>query len=359
MDDRALAFVEVMAALAVVAVLSFLIYLVAQYGRRGRTVNAGTASPAHTPQWYEFLLAAVVLAIIAAALLWRLFPSVADQAAVADWRGDTQTFVFFAVMAVIAVLALLAFLAMALLRASGPRASSAAAPRSNGASGEAAAEDAVQQSGLGIRLVGLLALALAFLALNWIYVPSALQYDLMLYLIYPAALAVTLVLLFDKATRQWSAKGGGESLREWLFCDAIAFLLVLGFLNLRQWQGAESYAALFWDLLAVVLLLATFWIVDRTASRFRFLVAYGFLVLLPILLWIWRFVLEVAAAEELSWWSTIWPALILAAVFFVLEGISLVASANPERQLIPALKDALYFILFAVLLIVAIPAAPA
>ena len=37
----------------------------------------------------------------------------------------------------------------------------------------------------------------------------------MVHLIYPAALGVALVLLFDKATRGWSAKGGGDTAREW------------------------------------------------------------------------------------------------------------------------------------------------
>lgn len=132
-------------------------------------------------------------------------------------------------------------------------------------------------------------------------------------------------------------------------------LLVLGYLNLRGWDKADGYAALFWDLLALVLLLAVFWVVDRSRTRIRFLLAHAVIALLPVLLLIWRFVHEVAAPEEISWWSTIWPFLILSLVFFVLEIIAVVASAG--RGLLPALKDLLFVVLYAVLLIVAIPAA--
>ena len=47
-----------------------------------------------------------------------------------------------------------------------------------------------------------------------------------------------------------------------------------------------------------------------------------------------------------------WPFLILAAVFFVLEVVTLVASSG-ERQTLPAIKDAVFVVLYAVLLIVA------
>jgi multidrug transporter EmrE-like cation transporter len=51
-----------------------------------------------------------------------------------------------------------------------------------------------------------------------------------------------------------------------------------------------------------------------------------------------------------------WPFLILAGVFFVLEAITLVSS-DGERQALPAVKDALFVVLYAVLLIVAVKAA--
>ena len=47
-----------------------------------------------------------------------------------------------------------------------------------------------------------------------------------------------------------------------------------------------------------------------------------------------------------------WPFLILAGVFFVLEAVTLVSSEG-DRQDVPAVKDALFVLLYAVLLIVA------
>ena len=58
----------------------------------------------------------------------------------------------------------------------------------------------------------------------------------------------------------------------------------------------------------------------------------------------------VAAAA--SWWATMWPFLILAGVFFVLEAVTLVSSSD-ERRTLPAVKDAVFVLLYAVLLIVA------
>jgi multidrug transporter EmrE-like cation transporter len=47
-----------------------------------------------------------------------------------------------------------------------------------------------------------------------------------------------------------------------------------------------------------------------------------------------------------------WPFLILAVVFFVLEVVTLVSSTG-ERQVLPALKDAVFVVIYVVLLIVA------
>jgi hypothetical protein len=103
-------------------------------------------------------------------------------------------------------------------------------------------------------------------------------------------------------------------------------------------------------LLNVVLFFIAFWVIDRTAARGRFLIGYGYLVVLPVLLFIWQSVLGVAAPA--SWWASIWPFLILAGVFFVLEAVTLAASSG-ERQTLPAIKDTLFVVLYAVLLIVA------
>jgi hypothetical protein len=186
--------------------------------------------------------------------------------------------------------------------------------------------------------------------LCWIALAPAAQYGLIAQLIYPASFGVALVLLFDKATRTWSVKPGAESLREWLLADLLIFLLVLQFLNLRGAAKPEAYAGSFWDLLNLVLFFIAFWVIDRTAMRGRFLLGYGYLVVLPLLLLIWQAAQGVAAAA--SWWASVWPFVILAGVFFVLEAVTLVSSTG-ERQALPAVKDTLFVVLYAILLIVA------
>ena len=83
----------------------------------------------------------------------------------------------------------------------------------------------------------------------------------------------------------------------------------------------------------------------------RFLLGYGYLVVAPLLLLIWQSVLGVAGPA--SWWASAWPLVILAAVFFVLEAVTLIASSG-ERQTLPAVKDAIFVLAYAVLLIVAV-----
>ena len=201
-----------------------------------------------------------------------------------------------------------------------------------------------------LRILGLLLLVVAILLLCWIALAPATQYALMTQLIYPASLGVALVLLFDKATRTWGLKPGAESAREWLLGDLLMFLLVLAFLNLRSVPKPEAYSGSFWDLLNIVLFFIAFWAMDRTAMRGRFLLGYGYLVVLPILLLIWQSILGVAGPA--SWWASVWPFVILAGVFFILEVVTLVASSG-ERQTLPAVKDAVFVALYAVLLIVA------
>jgi hypothetical protein len=185
----------------------------------------------------------------------------------------------------------------------------------------------------------------------------------MLQLIYPASLAVALVLLFDKATRSWSPKSHWAGLREWLYCDAITFLLVLGFIHLMRSGSSDNYTTLLWDILYIVLFFFVFWLLDRKLTRYRFLIAQGYLVVLPLLLLIWRASQLVPAAEgtaaagPLSWWDTIWPFFFLALIAFVLEIIALVASRQPENHPLPALKDIIFIVLYAILLISAIPPA--
>ncbi len=356
MDQRAVVFVEVMAAIAAVAVAAFLIFLLARYLRRGRETRLEGAGPSSGAHWYEFVLALVLLVVVVGLLLWQLPFGPPPELAATDWRSGDRSLIFFVIMVVVGGLALLAFLIFVVARARRkPRLSAAT-------SGDAAAAAAAPPSvatPAGTRLLGLVVLALAFLLLNWVALPPAEQFALMLRLVYPAAMAVALVLLFDKATRAWSVKGTAESVREWLLCDGLVFLLMLGFLNLVRSGAGEAYAAMFWDFVFVVLFFLTFWMLDRTATRYRFLAAHAYLILVPVLLLLWRRFQKVAAPEELAWWSTIWPFLILAVIFFVLEIIALVATRDSDKHLVPAIKDGVFVVLYGILLIIAIPEADA
>ena len=220
----------------------------------------------------------------------------------------------------------------------------------------AATEPTTVGSPAGIRLLGLLLLALGVLVLGWAYLDSTGQAALVLRVLYPASFAVALVLLFDKATRSWTPKGRAEGFREWLLCDLIVVTLVLGFLNLELFAERESYRAFFWDVIHIAAFFAVFWLLDRTQFRGRFLVAAGYLALLPLLLLLWRWLHEgEAPAEipEISWWSTVWPTFFLGLAFFVLEIISLVAQRGARGLLVPAIKDGVFVALYAIFLIAA------
>jgi hypothetical protein len=348
LEQRATIFVEVMIVIAVIGVLAFLIGLIVRLPQQAAANGKGQAEP--SPRWYEFTLALILLAAIAAFAIWLISSGThwVWGETIGDWRSDDRTITFAAVMVALAVIGLVVSLVYALVQSSqGAAAPGALARRPAEAAAEAAPADAAPAP---LRVLGLLVLVVAILLLCWIALAPAAQYGLIGQLIYPAALGVTLVLLFDKATRTWSVKPRAESFREWLLCDLLAFLLILAFLNLRGAPKPEAYSGSFWDLLNVVLFFIAFWVIDRTAVRGRFLIGYGYLVVLPVLLLIWQSVLGVAAPA--SWWASIWPFLILAGVFFVLEAATLAASTG-ERQTLPAVKDTLFVVLYAVLLIVA------
>jgi hypothetical protein len=355
MEQRATIFVEVMVVIAIIGVLAFLIGLLVRAPQRGKAVAGAGAETETSPRWYEFTLALILLAAIAAFLIWLI--SSGSQwvwgETIEDWRSDTRATVFAGVMVGLAVIGLVASLAYALARSP----SATATPRRSGhaaADGAAAAPAVLARSGSPLGVLGLLAIVIAVLLLCWIGLPAAAQYGLLASLIYPASLGVALVLLFDKATRTWDAKSGAVLLREWLLCDVLVFLLILAFLNLRGVAKPESYAGSFWDLLNIVLFFIGLWVLDRSAARGRFLVGYGYLVVAPLLLIIWQS--AQGAPAPASWWASIWPFVILSGVFFVLEAVTLVAS-NEERQTIPAIKDALVVVLYGILLIVAVKSA--
>jgi hypothetical protein len=342
-----------MVVIAVIGVLAFLIGLLARSPQRRQATASGAGQPAQSPRWYEFTLALILLAAIAAFAVWIISSGrhwIWGES-IEDWRSDTRAIIFAAIMVALGVIGLAVSLAYTLVQSAQrpvPRRpiETAADAMPTGAASVSTPSP--------VRLVGLIVLVLAVVLLCWIDLSPAQQDGLLVQLIYPASLGVALVLIFDKATRAWGAKSGAETVREWLWCDLLIFLLVLAFLNLRSVSKPEVYTASFWDILNVVLFFAAFWIVDRTAARGRFLFGYGYLVVLPLLLLIWDGAQGVAS--PVSWWASIWPFLTLAAVFFVLEAVTLVSSTG-ERQILPAVKDALFVALYAIVLIVAARAA--
>lgn len=359
MEQRATIFVEAMIVFLIIGVLAFLISLIVRAPQRQRAAAKGSAPVEQSPRWYEFTLALVLLAAIAAFAIWIISNGnhwVWGET-IEDWRSDSRAVTFAAVMVALAVIGLVVSLIYALVQSSQKdvpqRRSTSATSSAVSVAGEpaAAAPAVAPPSPSPLRVLGLLLLVVAILLTCWIALAPATQYALMMQLIYPASLGVGLVLLFDKATRTWGLKPGAESAREWLLGDLLMFLLVLAFLNLRSVPKPEVYAASFWDLLNVVLFFIAFWTIDRTAMRGRFLLGYGYLVVLPFLLLIWQTMIGVAAPA--SWWASAWPFVILAAVFFILEVVTLVASSG-ERQGLPAVKDTVFVIAYAVLLIVAV-----
>jgi len=356
LEQRATIFVEAMIVIAVIGILAFLIGLVARIPQRQQAAASGAGEAEQSPRWYEFALALILLAAIAAFAIWLISSGThwVWGETIEDWRSDDRTIIFAAVMVTLAVVGLVVSLVYGLVQSLQGAASQGAPPRraTEAATAQAVptSEAAAPPAPLPLRVLGLLALVVATLLLCWIALAPVAQYGLITQLIYPASLGVTLVLLFDKATRTWSVKPGAESIREWLLCDLLTFVLILAFLNLRGVPKPEAYAGTFWDLLNVVLFFIAFWVIDRTAIRGRFLIGFGYLVVLPLLLLIWQATLGVVGAT--SWWASVWPFLILAGIFFILEAVTLIASTG-ERQTLPAVKDALFAVLYAVLLIVA------
>ena len=362
MDSKSIAFLEVMIALGVTGILAFLIYLISRYATLSRARLAAGKAVEYRPQWYEFLLAAIVVIVAAVLFLWQFPPG-----GRADWGTEARSMTFFVIMMVIGAAGIIIFLLTIFWRlAQQSREETASvAPglaTPNVTAAPAPAPEPVKarnESPSAVRLLGLLGFIVAFLILNWSHVAPADQYFLMLNLIYPAGLVVALVMLFDKASRAWNVKLPGETLREWFFLDAIIFLYILSYLNLKQSGGGEAYAALFWDVVNVVGFLFIYWMIDRKATRLRFLVTHIYFLALPILLVIWRSAQDIKIPDDISWWSTIWPFFALAAVFLVLEFIILIINRESESQTIGTVKDVIFLILYVILLIAARPEAVA
>ena len=337
-----------MVAIAVIGLIAFIVHLTVRRHEKTTSDLAEQQIEAGKPKWFEYLLAVVaVLGLIAAviAVIMYWYPFGADHES--SWRSGTRPLVFLVGMLLIGVVALIVFIATIASR----RFSVDRIPQEKNLPDISQVEPV--RAPAGIRLFGLLAVVVAFLALNWIAVDKSNQYLLMVYLMYPATIGVALVLLFDKATRAWSVKKKGEPFREWLFCDGMIFLLFLSFLNLVNNGGAEDYNALFWDVLYLTLFFFVFWLVDRKVTRYRFLVAYAYFLIAPILLFIWRIVREVQLPETLSWWSTVWPFTVLAGIFLIIEIIALSVTRGSNRQAGGAIRDVIFIVLYGVFLLVA------
>ena len=71
MEERATDFVEAMAVIAVIGVLAFLIGWLVRMPQGQQAPTGGTAAVGQSPRWYEFALALLLLAAIAAFLIIR------------------------------------------------------------------------------------------------------------------------------------------------------------------------------------------------------------------------------------------------------------------------------------------------
>ena len=336
-------------ALGVLAVVAAALVIVAAVRLgRARRPSPGEAAARKRPSWYEILLAVVLLLALAILAISFAVEVTSGGSASEGWRSGARSDLFLGVMLAVAALALLFLVAFLLARLP---ATGTAPPKSE--AGAIQAETVRDPA--GSRLVGLLLVAVGMLLVGWVYLSPAARADLMVQVLYPATIAVAIVLLFDKATRSWTPKTPTEGFREWLLCDVILITLVLGFLNLKQLEGRDAYGGFFWDMVHIAAFFFVFWCLDRTSMRGRFLVGFGYLTLLPLLLVLWRWVQEIEAPAETAWWSTVWPVFFLALAFFVLEIISLLVLRDNRGHVVPAVKDTLFVVLYAIFLIVAVP----
>ena len=111
-----------MIVIAVIGVLAFLIGLLARATQRQRAPAGSGGPPAQSPRWYEFTLALILLAAIAAFAIWII--SSGKQwvwgESIEDWRSDTRTIIFAAVMVALGVIGLVVSLAYTLVQPSVP-----------------------------------------------------------------------------------------------------------------------------------------------------------------------------------------------------------------------------------------------
>ena len=159
MEQRGTIFVEAMIVIAVIGVLAFLIGLVVRAPARQQAAASGAGQPEQSPRWYEFTLALILLAAIAAFAIWLISSGThwVWGETIEDWRADTRTIIFAAVMVALAVIGLAVSLIYALVQSSPsavPRRPAEAAAAEAAAAGTALAPPAPSP----LRILGLLAL---------------------------------------------------------------------------------------------------------------------------------------------------------------------------------------------------------
>ena len=304
---------------AVIAVLAFIAYLLMRQRHSLEMATDELAREGKRLLWMEYLLAIVVLLVVVVGGITLVIQTYPEAGAVqSGWRVDSRSHVFLTIMGVSVVVALLAFVIGVFVR--WPK-----KPRIDSVSKRGIDDPAsATETSAGAGILGLLCLFVALLLLNWVAVELADQYRLILHLLYPATLGVALVLLFDKATRDWSIKQPGEGLREWVFCDAMGFFLFLAFLNVVRHGDGATYTALFWDVVNIVAFFLVFWVLDRKVTRYRFLVGYVYFTLVPLLLLIWRTVQGHEVLSESSWWESVWPFFLVGLIFTLIEVMVLI-----------------------------------
>ena len=128
MEQRATIFVEAMVVVAIIGVLAFLIAWLVRSAQTPQAAGGAAGAPVQSPRWYEFTLALLLLAAIAAFAIWLI--SSGRQWAwgetFEDWRSDTRAIIFAAVMVALGVIGLVVSFAYTLAQSTRTAVSAAA-----------------------------------------------------------------------------------------------------------------------------------------------------------------------------------------------------------------------------------------
>src|SRR5271167_2731106 len=105
---------------AVIGVLAFLIGLIVRAPQARQAAAGGAGQPEQSPRWYEFTLALMLLAAIAAFAIWLISSGThwVWGETIEDWRADNRAIVFAVVMVALAVVGLVVSLVYALVQSS-------------------------------------------------------------------------------------------------------------------------------------------------------------------------------------------------------------------------------------------------